>query len=197
MIATMKTPGPHTISGFQQGSKAAFAEVYNMYYSRLYFFIKKLIDDREEAQDITAETFVKLWNLRANFETQQNIKAFLYITARNACLDFLRHQQRQQNNKQEFTYLAMQSDDIALQHDEVQIEVLKQIHSEIENLPTQCRKIFKMAYLERLKNAQIADLLGLTEQTIRNQKTRAIKILRMALINSNVVLALLLVLFLW
>ena len=193
----MKNPGQHTISGFQQGSKAAFAEVYNMYYTRLYFFVKKLLDDREEAQDITAETFVKLWNLRDKFETHQNIKAFLFITARNACLDFLRYRQRQLTNKQEFSYLVMETEDMSFPHEEVQLEVLKQIHAEIENLPTQCRRIFKMAYLERLKNAQIADLLGLTEQTVRNQKTRAIKLLRMALINSNVVLAVLLVLLLW
>jgi RNA polymerase sigma-70 factor (family 1) len=190
----MKNPGQHLIVDFKKGSREAFTEVYNMYYSRLYFFVKKITDDREEAQDITAETFVKLWNLRANFDTLQNIKAFLFITARNACLDFLRYQKRQHTNKQEFSYLLTQNEDIAFQDDEIRYEVLQQIHNEIEHLPAQCRKIFKMAYLERLKNAQIADLLGLTEQTVRNQKTRAIKLLRMSLINSNVVLVLLLIL---
>lgn len=187
----MKNPGQYCIVDFKQGSKAAFTEVYNMYYTRLYFFVKKLIDDREEAQDITAETFVKLWNLRANFETHQNIKAFLYITARNACLDYFRYRQRQHTNKQEFSYLLTQNEDLSFQHDEIKLEVLQQIHTEIEHLPSQCRKIFKMAYLERLKNAQIADLLGLTEQTVRNQKTRAIKLLRMALSTQVILLILL------
>ena len=193
----MKNPGQYCIVDFKEGKRDAFAEVYNMYYSRLYFFVKKLTDDREEAQDITTETFVKLWNLRGNFDTHQNIKAFLFITARNACLDFLRYRQRQHTNKQEFSYLLTQNEDVQFEHDEIRLEVLQQIHSEIEHLPSQCRKIFKMAYLERLKNGQIADLLGLTEQTVRNQKTRAIKLLRMALINSNVVLLLLIIFMLF
>ncbi|OQP58197.1 hypothetical protein A3860_07685 [Niastella vici] len=192
----MKNPGHHIIAGFQQGSKDAFAAVYNMHYSRLYGFIKKLVEDREEAQDITAETFVKLWKLRANFNTAENIKAFLYITARNACMDYLRYRQRQTANKQEFGYVLLQQE-VAVPttpNDEIKTEVLKQVHSEIENLPSQCRRIFKMAWLEGKKNAEIARQLALTEQTIRNQKARAVKILRVALANYNMELFVLLLL---
>lgn len=193
----MKNPGQHIIAGFQQGSKDAFAEVYNLHYSRLYAFIKKLVDDKEEARDITAETFVKLWKLHANFNTQDNIKAFLYITARNACMDFLRYRQRQMANKQEFNYVLLQQVDnvAATSNDEIKTLVLKQIHSEIENLPTQCKRIFKMAWLEGKKNAEIAEQLELTEQTIRNQKARAVKILRLALANYNMELFVFMVFF--
>ncbi|OQP44581.1 hypothetical protein A4H97_09440 [Niastella yeongjuensis] len=191
----MKTPGYHIIVGFQQGSKEAFAAVYNMHYSRLYSFIKKLIEDREEAQDITAETFVKLWKLHANFNTEENIKAFLYITARNACMDYLRYRQRQTVNKQAFGYtLTEQVDTTPVFNDEIKTAVLKQLHSEIENLPPQCKRIFKMAWLEGKKNAAIAEQLSLTEQTVRNQKARAIKILRLALENYNMELFVLFIL---
>ena len=191
----MKNPGLHIIAGFQQGNKEAFAAVYNMHYSRLYGFIKKIIEDREEAQDITAETFVKLWKLRANFNTEENIKAFLYITARNACMDYLRYRQRQTVNKQALGYvLLQQQESLPAPNDEIKTAVLQQIHSEIENLPTQCKRIFKMAWLEGKKNAAIAEQLSLTEQTIRNQKARAIKILRLALENFNIELFVLFIL---
>jgi RNA polymerase sigma-70 factor (ECF subfamily) len=191
----MKNPGHHFIVGFQQGSKEAFAAVYNMHYSRLYGFIKKLVDTREEAQDITAETFVKLWRLHANFNTEENIKAFLYITARNACLDYLRYRQRQTVNKQAFGYTLTEQDEaIPAPNDEIKTAVLKQLHSEIEHLPTQCKRIFKMAWLEGKKNAAIAEQLSLTEQTVRNQKARAIKILRLALENYNMELFVLFIL---
>jgi RNA polymerase sigma-70 factor (ECF subfamily) len=183
----MKNPGQHIIAGFQQGSKDAFAEVYNAHYSRLYAFIKKLVEDKEEAQDITTETFVKLWKLHANFNTAENIKAFLYITARNACMDFLRYRQRQMTNKQEFNYVQLQQEGtVSSSNDEIKTLVLQYIHNEIENLPTQCKRIFKMAWLEGRKNAEIASAMNLTEQTIRNQKARAVKILRLALANYNI-----------
>jgi RNA polymerase sigma-70 factor (ECF subfamily) len=192
----MKNPEQHIIAGFQQGSKDAFAEVYNAHYSRLYAFIKKLVDDKEEAQDIAAETFVKLWKLHANFNTAENIKAFLYITARNACMDFLRYRKRQITNKQEFGYVQLQQEGmISTSNDEIKTLVLKQIHSEIENLPAQCKRIFKMAWLEGKKNAEIASVMDLTEQTIRNQKARAVKILRLALANYNMELFVFLLLF--
>src|ERR1044072_1524682 len=182
----MKNPGQHIIAGFQQGSKEDFAQVYNAHYSRLYAFIKKLVDVKEEAQDITPDTFVKLWKLHANFNTAENVKAFLYITARNACMDFLRYRQRQITNKQEFGYVQLQQDGtLSTSNDEIKTLVLKQIHNEIENLPTQCKRIFKMAWLEGKKNAKIASAMDLTEQTIRNQKARAVKILRLALANYN------------
>jgi RNA polymerase sigma-70 factor (family 1) len=192
----MKNPEQHIIAGFQQGSKDAFAEVYNAHYSRLYAFIKKLVDDKEEARDIAAETFVKLWKLHANFNTAENIKAFLYITARNACMDFLRYRKRQITNKQEFGYVQLQQEGmISTSNDEIKTLVLKQIHSEIENLPAQCKRIFKMAWLEGKKNAEIASVMDLTEQTIRNQKARAVKILRLALANYNMELFVFLLLF--
>jgi RNA polymerase sigma-70 factor (family 1) len=193
----MKNPGQHIIAGFQQGSKEAFAAVYNMHYSRLYAFIKKLVDDKEEAQDITAETFVKLWRLHANFNTLENIKAFLYITARNACMDFLRYRKRQITNKQELGYVLLQQEENipTSSNDEIKTLVLKQLHSEIENLPAQCKRIFKMAWLEGRKNAEIAEKLELTEQTIRNQKARAVKILRLALSNYNMELFVFMVMF--
>lgn len=182
----MKNPEHHIIAGFQQGSKEAFAAVYNMHYSRLYGFIKKLVDNREEAQDITAETFVKLWKLHANFNTAENIKAFLYITARNACMDYLRYRQRQTANKQELGYVLIQQEGaITTFNEEIKTAVLQQVHNEIENLPTQCKRIFKMAWLEGKKNAAIAEQLAITEQTVRNQKARAVKILRVALANYN------------
>lgn len=183
----MKNPGQHIIAGFQQGSKEAFAEVYNAHYSRLYAFIKKLVDDKEEAQDITTETFVKLWKLHANFNTAENIKAFLYITARNACMDFLRYRQRQMTNKKEFNYVQLQQEGtVSTSNDEIKTLVLQHIHNEIENLPAQCKRIFKMAWLDGRKNADIASAMNLTEQTIRNQKARAVKILRLALANYNI-----------
>jgi RNA polymerase sigma-70 factor (ECF subfamily) len=164
-----------------------------MHYARVYLFIKRIIDEPDDAQDITAETFVKLWNLRANFETHQHIKAFLFTTARNACMDYLRSRQRQQTNKKEFSYFWVGYEDASFQQDEIKVEVLEQIHTEIENLPQQCKRIFKMAYFARKKNAQIAMELGLTEQTVRNQKSRAIKILRIALTGSQVILLVLLI----
>ena len=177
----MKNPGHHIIAGFQQGSKEAFAAVYNMHYSRLYGFIKKLTDNREEAQDITTETFVKLWELCARFETLQNIKAFLFITARNASLDYLRYLKRVAGDARDFNYTTPKINESELEREMIEVEVLQKIYEEIENLPGKCQKVFKMSYVDSMKNEDIANQLQITPQTVKNHKTRALNIIRMAI----------------
>lgn len=191
----MKNPGHQIIAEFKEGSKEAFAEVYKTHYPALFFFVRRFITERQEAEDITADTFIKLWKIRHNFETHQNIKAFLYITARNACLDCLRARQRTTGVQQELMYLLLQGNDVTFIQDEVKADVLKQVRDEIDNLPPKCQQIFKMAFLQRVKNADIAEQLGLTVQTVKNQKVRAIKLLRLAIGKDLVLLTLVFFLF--
>jgi RNA polymerase sigma-70 factor (family 1) len=189
----MQNPGHQIIAGFREGNKEAFAAVYKSHYAALFFFVKRFVVDRAEAEDITAETFIKLWKIRQNFESHQNIKAFLYITARNACLDCLRARQRSTGMQQEMLYLLLQQNDMTFIHDEIKADVLTQVKEKIEDLPPKCKQIFKMAFFERLKNGEIAERLGLTLQTVKNQKVRAIKLLRLALKRDLVLLTLLII----
>lgn len=177
----MQNPGTHFISLFQKGSKEVFSGLYNSHYASLYYFAKRFVVDRQDAEDIVAESFIKLWRLRENFDNPQSIKAFLFITTRNGCLDFLRAAQRQGNNMKDFIYTVMQDDtELVYAQDEVKAEVLGKLLAEIEKLPPKCKQIFKMAYFDGMKNEAIAQKLELSYQTVKNQKVRAIKILRVA-----------------
>jgi len=187
----MKNPGHQVIAGFKEGNIDAFEAVYKSHKAALFFFVKRFVIDRAEAEDITAETFIKLWKIRHNFETHQNIKAFLYITARNACLDCLRARKKSTGMQQEMLYLLLQNNDITFIQDDIKADVLTQVKEKIEGLPPKCKQIFKMAFLERVKNADIAEKLGLSLQTVKNQKVRAIKLLRLALNKDLVLLTLL------
>jgi len=64
---------------------------------------------------------------------------------------------------------------------EQQAELLQRIYEEIEKLPKKCRQVFKLAYLDGLSNEEIAELLHINYQSVKNQKVRALKILRLAL----------------
>src|SRR5215831_4289447 len=169
----MQNPGQYFITQFQKGNREAFDSIYNTHYASLYYFAKRFVVDRQDAEDVVAETFIKLWRLRENFESAQSIKAFLFITCRNGCLDFLRADQRLNNNKKDFTYIAMQDSELTIAQDEVKAELLKKLYEEIEKLPPKCKQIFKMAYFEGLKNDEIAERLQLHYQTVKNQKVRA------------------------
>ncbi|HEX9504019.1 MAG TPA: RNA polymerase sigma-70 factor [Patescibacteria group bacterium] len=182
----MEQPDNDLILQFNHGDTEAFAAIYNKYHLTLYYFVKRFIPEREDAEDITADIFVKLWKLHANFDSIKNIEAFLYITGRNACLNFLRHLQKQHEKQKELLHVLLQEPAEGILQEDLKAEVLKSIHKEIEGLPRSCRRVFKMAYLEGLSNGQIAEILQINNQSVRNHKQRAIKLLRIALLNKNV-----------
>src|SRR5688500_19829073 len=90
---------------FKRGNTQAFKAVYDLYFPSLCFFAKRLVDNDGEGEDIAADSFVKLLNRYDSFDTLPNIKAFLYITTRNACLNYLRYSQRQHSSKRELNRL--------------------------------------------------------------------------------------------
>jgi len=181
----MEQPVDDLISQFNHGDAEAFTSIYNRFYAKVYYFVKRFIPEREDAEDITADVFVKLWNLRANLQTINNIEAFLYITGRNACLDFLRHIQRRNLRQKELIRSLLQEPEEGGLEEDVKTLVLQAIHAEIEKLPRSCRTVFKMAYLDGMSNSEIAASLDINNQSVRNFKLRAVKLLRIALLNKN------------
>ena len=185
----MEQPENDLIVQFTQGDTEAFTTIYNRFYPKLYYFVKRFVPEREDAEDITADVFAKLWKLRANLQTIKNIEAFLYITGRNACLDFLRHIQRRNMRQKDLIYALLQEPEEGILDEDVKTLVLRTIHAEIEKLPRSTRQVFKMAYLDGMSNSEIAAALDINNQSVRNYKLRAIKTLRIALLTRNMLVS--------
>lgn len=168
------------IVSLRKGDPDALQTLLKHYYSALCLFAERLLGDSAAAEDIVGESFVKLWNKRTNFENHQNLKAFMYITIRNACLNHLKQQKRESLNQKQLAYFTGEKEEFVL-NEMIRAEVLKEIMEEINNLPEQCRKVLKLGYLEGMKNQEIADLLNISIHTVKNQKARAIQLLKIRL----------------
>jgi RNA polymerase sigma-70 factor (family 1) len=169
---------------FSQGSPHAFQAIFDSFRMRIFYFVKKLIDDVPTAEEITSDTFVKLHRLHDKFNTYNNIQAFLFITARNASLDFLKYRQRQREHFTDLQHHEEEVPEIPLfAETDVQAEVLKHIYDEIEKLPERSKQIFKLYYIEGISLNEIAEMLGISRQTVANQKHTALKVLRMKMLD--------------
>jgi len=190
----MMSPAHQLIDGFKEGRADAFHAVYKMHHRPLYNFVRQLTDDPMEAEDIVAETFVKLWNLRAKFETDTNIKAFIYITARNASLNFLRYRKKQDENRQAFVYV---NEEGVFHPDEISAELrlLEMIQKALDQLPPRQQEIMKMILFEGLTDDEVAERLNKSPKTVRNLKNIAINYLRLNLDRKEFVTTLLLIYF--
>jgi RNA polymerase sigma-70 factor (family 1) len=181
------------LQAFHAGENHGFNAVYKCYYRELRYFIERIINNSIDAEDITVEVFTKLFKMHKQFNNQENIKAFLFITARNTCLNYLSSEQRHKKRLKKYADLqsthsfAIPDNDL-LQQEMIEAYVLNSIYEEVERLPGECRRIFKMLYFDGLKPAEIAQELDLTPETIRSQKRRALQILRIRLSDNQMAL---------
>ncbi len=77
-----------------EAKKGALNYFFGQHYQPLVYFAYRLTQNEEEAEDIVADCFAKLWEKREGFQTAENIKAYLYISCRNVCLTYLRDLKR-------------------------------------------------------------------------------------------------------
>lgn len=155
----------------------AFAFFFDRHYNPLCYFAERLVRDQQVAEDIVEESFMKLWDKRSDFESEHGIKAFLYITTRNACINMIKQSQRDTLSQAEMLYLAEKKEGFVL-NEMIRAEVLRVIGQELNRLPVQCRTILKMSYEKGLKNHEIANKLAISIHTVRNQKARGLQLLR-------------------
>jgi RNA polymerase sigma-70 factor (family 1) len=180
----MKQLTDETLIEFSQGSPHAFQAIFDSFRMRIFYFVKKLIDDVPTAEEITSDTFVKLYRLHDRFNTINNIQAFLFITARNASLDFLKYRQRQREHLTDLQHHEEQEMDVPLfAETNIEADVLQFIYSEIEKLPERSRMICKLHFIEGIPVREIASLMKISPQTVANQKHTALKHLRMKVLD--------------
>ena len=165
------------IRGLKKRHSHALNYIFKRHYKPLCYFAWQLTGNKPEAEDIAGEVFIKLWRRHNDFNSLQNIKAFLYIATRNACFDYLKHVQRKNASHEELLYLAENSEEF-IQSRMAKAEVLQAILYEVETLPPVRRQIFKMIYLQDLSTNEIAQQLNITADTVRVQKARALNSLR-------------------
>lgn len=168
---------------FHEGNSVAVQHLFKLHYRALVYFANKLINDPQEAEDIVINTFVKLLDKRVSFESLRNIKSFLYTTVRNSCLDYLRHMNRRSSWHKEISYLSETNEEV--EDEMMKARILQEIYNEIETLPSQCRLIFKLIFINGLSSKQISEQLGITAKTVLNQKLKAVRLLKNSLLKKN------------
>lgn len=169
---------------FQQDDERAVKELYSLYYRHLCNFAEHILQNREEAEDVVVESFLKLLRNKREVVSLSQIKSFLYTATRNACYDLLRHHNYVKREQKNLQQLFTEEDDI-LYSEEVIAKVMQAVYEEIETLPQQSKRIFTSIFIEGKSTATVAGEMGLTQQTVLNQKNRALQLLRTKLYNKG------------
>lgn len=129
----------------------------------------------DDAEDVVQAMFLKIWEKRGELLITHTIKAYLYKAVYNQCMNQLEHRVVRAKFQENTTLGKI----ARVQLPEVfPAELEERIKIAINGLPPQCRTIFIMSRYEELKYTQIAEALNISVNTIENQISKALKILR-------------------
>jgi len=160
-----------------QGDENAFSEIYHRYKEALYFHANRSLGNHDEARDMVQEVFANLWAKRDSLHVPYSVDAYLYGAIRNRILNFIAHQKvidRYIGSMDTFLNLSHNSTDHPLRHKELEHLLLR----EIERLPKKMKIVFEMSRKQGMNYRQIAEELNISDQSVKKQIQRAIKILR-------------------
>lgn len=135
----------------------------------------KYLSNQVAVEDIVQEIFVKLWEKREQLSIDTSLKSYLFQSAHNSCLNFLKHLEVEKKYSIDINHFASTKID----HDTlVEEELNLRLYSSIESLPEKCRLVFKLSRFEGLKQQEIANKLGISVKTVKNHIGKALKIIR-------------------
>ncbi|WP_177181289.1 RNA polymerase sigma-70 factor [Parapedobacter koreensis] len=163
---------------FKNGGEPAFKAIFDLFNKRLLYLATTIVHDEAMAADIVQDAFVKLWNRRESFNDMMAVKAFLYLCVKNSCRNEYKH------NKVVEKYLSRQEEPIEspiMMAKIIEAEVLNNLYNAIEKLPVACREVVLLSYFEGMSNQEVAKQLNISINTVKTQKLRALRNLRMFL----------------
>lgn len=148
----------------------------------MYSYAFTILKDEADAEEITQVVFMKLWEKRGSVSADTSLKAYLYRMVHNDCMNLLKHKSVVLKFQKEKTYIMKnESEDGGKKILSSQLE--NKLSHALRELPEQCRTIFQLSRFEDLKYREIAEHLGISEKTVENQMGKALKLLRIKLVD--------------
>jgi len=151
-----------------------FNDLFEQHYEALCRFVFPVVKDKDAAEDIVQDVFVKIWIRRQELEIQTSYKAYLFKAVMFRALDYLRKQKSAEKLKGELKIVydqSLQTDDCILEKK----ELIAAIEAGINKMPENMRVIFQLSRYSSLKNREIAEQLNVSIKTVESNVTKALK----------------------
>ena len=171
--------GKDLVTVINEGKISAFTKFYTSFFQHLLLISDKYVKDGCVAEEIVQNVFLKIWESPEDLSDVRAVKPYLYTAVINASISYIN---RQKNIEQHHLKIAANLTEENLLEIEEENDLIILLHQEIEKLPPQCKKVFKLNRFERLKYREIANQLNISDRTVENHIAMALKTLRIAML---------------
>lgn len=151
------------------GDEQAFTALFNQYYPLLFSYINRIVQSVPETESILQDVFIKIWQGREALQYIDRFNAYLWVMARHHALNAMRNLARRSVLHNEY---AQQSPNTT--PDEERLWQLSLIDQAIEQLPEHCRQVWTMNRISKMKQAEIAETMGIALPTVKKYMQQAI-----------------------
>lgn len=164
----------------KKGDQQAFSSIYDRFAVLLYVYACRICKDEVIAEDIIQEIFVSLWDKRRDIQLKSSLSAYLYTAVRYKFFDLVAKNKVRSDYVDEFKKFVeigyYCTDDYINEK-----ELIALVEAEVSKLPSKMQEVFILSRNEGLSHKEISTLLLISEKTVKNQLTNALKILRVKL----------------
>lgn len=168
------------LSGFNNSDEKAFKAVFDDLYKPLLLFAIKITKDRQQSEDVVLMSMQATFNRHNTFDKYIALKAFLFTSVRNACLNYIRAKERLPFDQYDEEYLNnIKDEERFILEITYRQNLIEELSKAIDKLPKTCRKIMKLSLYEKKTPGQIAEILGIQRQTVYAQQWKALNQFRL------------------
>jgi len=154
----------------------SFKEFFFLYQPGVFHFLYRYTLDCETAKDLTQETFIRFWLHRRDIDLSICSNAYLYRIARNLSINYSLKNSRTSRLEDEENTLIRLSRNPETEYDSVFF--MDDYQKAIEKLPERCRATFILSRFSGFDYSEIAGILGVSLQTVKNQMNKALSVLK-------------------
>ena len=152
----------------------AFKQLFREYFQDIAYYSSKILKDTDVAEDVAQDVFIRLWEKENHFENYLALKSYLYLSARNSCLNYIKHHNIVLEHAQN---LVQEETDEQTWDTIVETEIISLLSDYIRHLPGECAKIMELV-MQGYTSTEISTLTGASSSTVRSQKQRGISLLK-------------------
>lgn len=158
--------------------KQALKKIFDEHYNTVFHAIYRIVSDKNTAEDLSQDVFMRLWEKRHQIIINGSIGAYIRRMAINEGLGYLRKHRRYEVEEiqDQHSPLTSSGEDVYMDG-----ELEQQIQQAIATLPPRCKTVFVLSRFEELSYKEIGEKLDISPKTVENQISKALKIMRTAL----------------
>jgi RNA polymerase sigma-70 factor (ECF subfamily) len=163
------------VINIRRGDACSLELLFRRLYPKLCAYANKFLHNMPDAEDIAQETFFKLYKNKENLDETKSIQSYLFTSVRNSCLNLLEHRKAVGRYERIMALVYLDHDTAITPHESLVVgDIEKEFNSALEQLPSQCRKIFELSRFEGFKYHEIATQLNISVKTVETQMSRAL-----------------------